>query len=102
LNVIIPMSALTGAIAIAWPFCRTVRSLIAISTIYGSLKLGLVVTAGMGGPDDRGLRNGILNTILGIGTLCGPPLEGLLRNTDLGYMGVGFYGGVHLHLIRSD
>ncbi|KAF8214625.1 MFS general substrate transporter [Mycena galopus ATCC 62051] len=101
LNVIIPMSALMGAITIAWPFCRTVRSLITISTIYGfSLgafsSLCLVVSAGMGGADDRGLRIGILNTVLGIGSLCGPPLGGLLKSTDLGYKGVGFYGGVHL------
>jgi predicted MFS family arabinose efflux permease len=47
----------------------------------------------MGGPEDIGLRIGTVNTFIGIGTLCGPPLAGLLNDTRLGYAAVGYFGG---------
>jgi hypothetical protein len=47
----------------------------------------------MGGTEDLGRRLGIINTVLGLGTLCGPPLAGLFLSTSLGYKAVGYYSG---------
>jgi hypothetical protein len=47
----------------------------------------------MGGTEDLGRRIGIVNTIIGLGALCGPPLAGLLNDTSLRYAAVGYFGG---------
>jgi MFS family permease len=47
----------------------------------------------MGGTEDLGRRMGIINTVLGLGTLCGPPLAGLFLSTSLGYKAVGYFSG---------
>jgi hypothetical protein len=55
--------------------------------------LGPVPVAAMGGTQDLGRRIGTVNTVLGFGSLCGPPLGGLLTSTSLGYKGVGYFAG---------
>jgi hypothetical protein len=55
--------------------------------------LSFVPVAAMGGTEDLGRRMGIVNTVLAIGGLCGPPLGGLLVSTSLGYKAVGYFAG---------
>ncbi|KAJ7493783.1 MFS general substrate transporter, partial [Mycena latifolia] len=98
MNVLIQAKLGLAAVTIAWPFCHSVASLSAISVLYGLTAsafttLGQVPVAAMGGTEDLGRRIGTMNTILGIGTLCGPPLGGLLANASLGYKAVGYFGG---------
>ncbi|KAJ7815010.1 major facilitator superfamily domain-containing protein, partial [Mycena leptocephala] len=87
-----------GVITVVWPFCGTVASLSVISILYG-ISLGAfsalepVPVAAMGGTEDLGRRIGIINTVRGLGTLCGPPLGGLLVSTNLGYKAVGYFAG---------
>jgi predicted MFS family arabinose efflux permease len=55
--------------------------------------LSFVPVAAVGGTEDLGRRMGIVNTVLAIGGLCGPPLGGLLVSTSLGYKAVGYFAG---------
>jgi predicted MFS family arabinose efflux permease len=55
--------------------------------------LDLVPVAAMGGTEDVGRGMGIINTVRGLATLCGPPLGGLLVSTNLGYKAVGYFAG---------
>jgi hypothetical protein len=47
----------------------------------------------MGGIEDLGRRLGAINTIAGVGTLCGPPISGLFADSRLGYIAVGYFAG---------
>ncbi|KAJ7123528.1 MFS general substrate transporter [Mycena epipterygia] len=98
LNVVIPMTILVGTVTVAWPFCRVVASFTIIAIVYGFSiggfsALDFVVIGAMSGTEDLGRRIGIITTLLGIGTLCGPPLGGLFNNLHLGYQPVGYFGG---------
>ncbi|KAJ7078801.1 major facilitator superfamily domain-containing protein, partial [Mycena epipterygia] len=96
MNVLIQTIAVIGVVTIAWPFCASVASLNVIGIIYGLCSgafsaLGQVPVAAMGGTEDLGRRMGTVNTVLGLGGLCGPPLGGLLTSTSLGYKAVGYF-----------
>ncbi|KAJ7493772.1 MFS general substrate transporter, partial [Mycena latifolia] len=98
MNVLIQVIIGIGVITIAWPFCSTVASFSAVALLYGLTvgafsTLGQVPVAAMGGTEDVGRRIGTVNTALGVGGLCGPPLGGLLLSTSLGYKAVGFFSG---------
>ncbi|KAJ7653661.1 major facilitator superfamily domain-containing protein, partial [Mycena polygramma] len=98
LNTLKPMTLTVAAVTIAWPFCSTEASLVAVCVVYGLAlpalsTLFMVAAAAMGEPEDLGLRMSSMITVLGIGTLCGTPLVGLLKGTDLGFKAVGFFGG---------
>ncbi|KAF7364487.1 Monocarboxylate permease [Mycena venus] len=98
MNVLIPTLSVVGVLTIVWPFCDTIASLTVLSILYGFLfgafnALGLIPVAAMGDIGDLGLRLGIINTVLGIGGLCGPPLGGLLIETSLRFKAVGYFAG---------
>ncbi|KAJ6462101.1 monocarboxylate permease [Mycena sanguinolenta] len=104
MNVLIPTTISIGIITIVWPFCGTVASLSVISVLYGFTlgafgALVLVPIAAMGGTEDLGRRMGIINTVLGLGTLCGAPLEDLLTATSLGFKAVGYFSGELMPLL---
>ncbi|KAJ7873449.1 MFS general substrate transporter [Mycena leptocephala] len=98
MNALLQGIVVIGVITVVWPFCGTVASLSVISILYG-ISLGAfsalepVPVAAMGGTEDLGRRIGIINTVRGLGTLCGPPLGGLLVSTNLGYKAVGYFAG---------
>ncbi|KAJ7696941.1 MFS general substrate transporter [Mycena rosella] len=101
MNVLIQGITAVGIITIAWPFCRTVASLSVIALLYGFasgawIALVLVPVAAMGGTEDLGRRLGVVNTVLGLGALCGPPLGGLLTSTSIGYEPVGYFSGLDI------
>ncbi|KAJ7123542.1 MFS general substrate transporter [Mycena epipterygia] len=98
MNTMILMTALTGVTTFAWPFCRTVPTITVISILYGFCSGTWLVLIGstigqMGGMDGIGHRIGMLNTIAGLSTVCGPPISGLFVNTELGYTAVGYFAG---------
>ncbi|KAJ7459402.1 MFS general substrate transporter [Mycena galericulata] len=103
MNIATIMTALAGVSTFAWPFCRTVPSITVISILYGFTSgawIALIgcVTGQLGGIEDFGRRIGIINTVAGIGTLCGPPISGLFESTALGYTAVGYFAGSALLL----
>ncbi|KAJ7115473.1 MFS general substrate transporter [Mycena epipterygia] len=98
MNVMIIVGVFVAALTMIWPHCRSVTSLTVLSVFYGFTNasyssLTQVPAAAMGSPSNFGLCIGILSTFLGLGTLCGPPLGGLLNDTRLGYAAVGYFGG---------
>ncbi|KAJ6524339.1 MFS general substrate transporter [Mycena capillaripes] len=98
MNVMIIVGVFVAALTRIWPQCRSVASITMLSVFFGFTNasyspLTQVPAAAMGSPSDLGLRIGILSTFLGLGTLCGPPLGGLLNDTRLGYAAVGYFGG---------
>ncbi|KAJ6552673.1 major facilitator superfamily domain-containing protein, partial [Mycena vulgaris] len=98
MNVMTTMTAIAGGATIAWPFCRTIPNITGIAILYGFSSGALVVlivsTVGqMGGIEDLGRRLGAINTIAGVGMLCGPPISGLFADSRLGYIAVGYFAG---------
>ncbi|KAJ7783965.1 major facilitator superfamily domain-containing protein [Mycena maculata] len=101
MNIAALMTAFTGVTTIAWPFCRTIPRITVISVLYGFFSGAWIALIGsmvgqMGGIEDIGRRIGALNTIAGIGTVCGPPISGLFASTSLGYIAVGYFAGAAL------
>ncbi|KAJ7153098.1 major facilitator superfamily domain-containing protein [Mycena crocata] len=98
MNIMAITTALTGVMTFAWPFCRTKPTITVISILYGFFSGAWIALIGsaigqMGGIEDIGRRIGIVNTIAGISTICGPPISGLFTETKLGYIAVGYYAG---------
>ncbi|KAJ7879155.1 major facilitator superfamily domain-containing protein [Mycena leptocephala] len=98
MNIMTAMTALTGVSTIAWPFCRTVASITGISILYGFCSGAWIALIGsalgqLGGIEDIGRRIGMINTLAGIGTLCGPPISGIFADSRLGYIAVGYFAG---------
>ncbi|KAF8217349.1 MFS general substrate transporter [Mycena galopus ATCC 62051] len=98
MNILTIMTAIAGVGTLAWPFCRTVSSITGISVLVGfsagawPALIGCVVGQ-MGGMEDIGRRMGVIHTLSGIGTLCGPPIFGLFVDSRLGYIAVGYFSG---------
>ncbi|KAJ7839780.1 MFS general substrate transporter [Mycena leptocephala] len=98
MNVLIQVYIAITVITMIWPYCSTVASLCVISVLHGFVTgafpaLSFVPVAAMGGTEDLGRRMGMVNTVVAIGGLCGPPLGGLLVSTSLGYKAVGYFAG---------
>ncbi|KAF7373937.1 MFS general substrate transporter [Mycena sanguinolenta] len=98
MNVVTIFTAVAGGATIAWPFCRTIPSIVGISILYGFASgawLALIGSAvgQMGSIDDLGRRIGAINTVAGIGAVCGPPISGLFADSKLGYIAVGYFAG---------
>ncbi|KAJ7712357.1 MFS general substrate transporter [Mycena metata] len=106
MNIMIIMTVIAGAATIAWPFCRTIPNITGISIVYGFSSgawiILIVSTVGqMGGIEDLGRRLGAINTIAGVGALCGPPISGLFADSRLGYIAVGYFAGSALFFAAS-
>ncbi|KAJ7087163.1 MFS general substrate transporter [Mycena epipterygia] len=98
MNVMVIMTTLAGVTTFAWPFCRTIPTIIVISILYGFFSGAWIALIGstigqMGGMEDIGSRVGAMNTVAGLGTLCGPPISGAFVGTALGYTAVGYFSG---------
>jgi hypothetical protein len=120
--VLMPTTLLGGAITFAWPFARSVGSLIAVAFVYVRhstpltllphhylltyqpsyricvgvfVALQSVPLIRMGEVGDFGRRSGMLYTITSISALC-PPILGLLRNGRVGMK------PLDIMLVRND
>ncbi|KAJ7799656.1 hypothetical protein B0H14DRAFT_2387918 [Mycena olivaceomarginata] len=95
INIMTIMTVIAGSATIEWPFCRTIPSITGISIVYGYdlLSPAKNLFRQMGGIEDLGRRFGVMNTIAGIGTLCGPPIGGLFAGSRLGFIAVGYFAG---------
>ncbi|KAJ6468813.1 hypothetical protein C8R45DRAFT_837640 [Mycena sanguinolenta] len=107
MNIMTILTAVAGVSTIAWPFCRTVPSMVAISIWVESLPHGSIhrfssgawlalvgsAVGQMGSIDDLGRRIGAINTVAGIVIICGPPISGLFADSKLGYIAVGYFAG---------
>ncbi|KAJ7208531.1 major facilitator superfamily domain-containing protein [Mycena pura] len=92
------MTTLAGVATIVWPHCRTIPSITVIASIYGFTSGAWLALIGpmigqLGNIDDIGRRMGTVHTIVGVSTICGPPISGLFADSKLGYMAVGYFAG---------
>ncbi|KAJ7080079.1 major facilitator superfamily domain-containing protein [Mycena crocata] len=98
MSVMIPGTLLAAIVTYVWPFAGSLRSLIAISIIYGfasGIFVGLqaVPLIHMGDMSDVGRRTGTLFSILSISALAGPPISGAIASATGDYKAVGYYAG---------
>ncbi|KAJ6540489.1 MFS general substrate transporter [Mycena capillaripes] len=98
MSVMIPGTLLAAIVTYAWPFATTLRSLVAVSIIYGfssGIFVGLqaVPLIHMGDMSDVGRRTGTLFSILAISALAGPPISGAIASATGNYKAVGYYAG---------
>ncbi|KAF8182231.1 MFS general substrate transporter [Mycena galopus ATCC 62051] len=98
MSVMIPGTLLAAMVTYAWPFATSLRSLVAVSIIYGfssGIFVGLqaVPLIHMGDMSDVGRRTGTLFSILAISALAGPPISGAIASATGNYKAVGYYAG---------
>ncbi|KAJ6553884.1 MFS general substrate transporter [Mycena sp. CBHHK59/15] len=98
MSVMIPGTLLAAIVTYAWPFAGSLRSLVAVSIIYGfasGIFVGLqaVPLIHMGDMSDVGRRTGTLFSILSISALAGPPISGAIASVTGDYKAVGYYAG---------
>ncbi|KAF7349864.1 MFS general substrate transporter [Mycena venus] len=98
MSVMIPGTLLAAIVTYAWPFATSLRSLVAVSIIYGfssGIFVGLqaVPLIHMGDMSDVGRRTGTLFSILAISALAGPPISGAIASATGDYKAVGYYAG---------
>jgi MFS transporter, MCT family, solute carrier family 16 (monocarboxylic acid transporters), member 10 len=98
LNVMIPMTAVAGALTYIWPFVHSYGGFVGLAIVYG-LGSGTFVallaapTVALGELGDVGRRVGTYMTILALGALAGPPISGAIEGATDGFHAVGFYAG---------
>ncbi|KAF9063834.1 MFS general substrate transporter [Rhodocollybia butyracea] len=101
MNILIPLTAVTGIMTCIWPFTKSIGALITVVVIYGfsSGSYGSLVSIPViatGEPSDTnrdlGRRIGLLMTFIASGGLLGPPISGLVLNAR-GNKAMGIYAG---------
>ncbi|KAJ7138059.1 MFS general substrate transporter [Mycena epipterygia] len=98
MSVMIPGTLLAAIVTYAWPFAKSLQSLVAVAIIYGfasGIFVGLqaVPLIHMGDMSDVGRRTGTLFSILAISALAGPPISGAIASATGDYKAVGYYAG---------
>ncbi|KAJ8075499.1 hypothetical protein PM082_021129 [Marasmius tenuissimus] len=98
INFIVPTTFIAGILTYAWPFARSLGSLIAVAIIYGFM-CGTYVSSfllpifEMGEIQEIGRRTGMVMSIGALGALTGPPISGAINHATGGFEKVGYYAG---------
>ncbi|KAG8685028.1 hypothetical protein FRC08_013334 [Ceratobasidium sp. 394] len=98
LNTLIPSTLVAGVVTFAWPFARSLGSLVVVACIYG-IACGVFVgmlpapVTRMGETEDVGRRSGMLMTVVAAGAVAGPPISGAIRDATGSFVNVGYYAG---------
>jgi MCP family monocarboxylic acid transporter-like MFS transporter 10 len=98
ITVIVPFTALAGALTFAWPFVRSEGAFAGLAVVYGigsGTFVALLVqpAIALGALDDVGRRVGTFMALLAAGALAGPPISGAILAATGGYTAVGAYAG---------
>lgn len=98
LNYFGPMTIIAGAVTYAWPFARSLASMIVVAVIYGFTSGAHVTSAvdpiyGFGDISDVGRRTGTAFSIAALGAVAGPPISGAINASTKGFEAVGYYAG---------
>ncbi|KAF9523098.1 MFS general substrate transporter [Crepidotus variabilis] len=98
LNLMIPTTACAAILTVAWPFARSIGSIIIVAILYGFASgtyICLLVRPiiAMGDNGDVGRRLGMFTSIIALGALTGPPISGAINHATGGYEVVGYYAG---------
>ncbi|KAF9258995.1 MFS general substrate transporter [Marasmius fiardii PR-910] len=97
-NFIAPTTFLAGILTFAWPFAKSLSSLIAIAIIYGFMcgtyvSSFLICLFEMGEIQDVGRRSGMVMSVSAFGGLLGTPISGAINHATGGFVKVGAYAG---------
>ncbi|KAG2145060.1 MFS general substrate transporter [Suillus cothurnatus] len=81
LNTMAIFTAVAGITTVAWPYAKDQSQLIAIATIHGFsmggyISLYSIPAVGMGKMEDAGRRVGMFMSLIGLGSIVGPPISG--------------------------
>ncbi|KAK0490502.1 major facilitator superfamily domain-containing protein [Armillaria novae-zelandiae] len=98
LNVLGPMTIIVGAVTYAWPFARTLASMIVVAIIYGFcsggyVSLFLIPVFELGEISNIGQRTGMTMSIAALGAVAGPPISGAIYTATGGFEAMGYYAG---------
>ncbi|KAK0453097.1 major facilitator superfamily domain-containing protein [Armillaria borealis] len=93
-----PMTIIAGAVTYAWPFARTLASMIIVAVIYGFssgayVSSFLIPVFELGEISDVGRRTGMTMSIAAFGAIAGPPISGALYTATGGFEAMGYYAG---------
>ncbi|KAK0467810.1 major facilitator superfamily domain-containing protein [Desarmillaria tabescens] len=98
-----PMTIIAGALTYAWPFARTVTSMIVVAVIYGFssgayVSSFLIPVFELGDISDAGRRTGMTMSIAALGAVAGPPISGAINTATGGFEAMGYYAGTTIML----
>ncbi|PBK73129.1 MFS general substrate transporter [Armillaria solidipes] len=93
-----PMTIIAGAITYAWPFARTLASMIVVTVIYGFssgayVSSFLIPVFELGEISDIGRRTGTTMSMAALGAVAGPPISGAIYTATGGFEAMGYYAG---------
>ncbi|KAK0206036.1 major facilitator superfamily domain-containing protein [Desarmillaria ectypa] len=98
-----PMTIIAGALTYAWPFARTLASMVVIAVIYGFssgayVSSFLIPVFELGEISDFGRRTGMTMSIAALGAVAGPPISGAINTATGGFEAMGYYAGTAITL----
>ncbi|KAK0231306.1 major facilitator superfamily domain-containing protein [Armillaria fumosa] len=101
LNVVGPMTIIAGAVTYAWPFARTLASMIVVAVIYGHFvfhgaytSLFFIPVFELGEIGDVGQRTGMTISIAAPGAVAGPPISGAIHTATRSFEAIEYYAGM--------
>jgi len=59
----------------------------------GYISLYSIPAVGMGKMEDAGRRVGMFMSLIGLGSIVGPPISGAIRTASGGFIATGYYAG---------
>ncbi|KAK0467835.1 major facilitator superfamily domain-containing protein [Desarmillaria tabescens] len=98
LNYFGPMTIIAGAVTYAWPFARSLASMIVVVVIYGFTSGAYISSTvnpiySFGEISDVGRRTGMAFSIASLGAVAGPPISGAINTATRGFEAMGYYAG---------
>lgn len=98
LNYFGPITIIAGVVTYAWPFARSLASMIVVAVIYGFTSGAFISSAvnpiyDFGEISDVGRRTGMAFSIAALGALAGPPISGAINTATRSFEAMGYYAG---------
>ncbi|KAK0231186.1 major facilitator superfamily domain-containing protein [Armillaria fumosa] len=106
LNYFGPITIIAGVVTYAWPFARSLVSMIVVAVIYGFTSGAFISSAvnpiyDFGEISDVGRRTGMAFSIAALGAVAGPPISGTINTATRGFEAMGYYAGSAIILAVS-
>ncbi|PBL02118.1 MFS general substrate transporter [Armillaria gallica] len=98
LNYFGPITIIASVVTYAWPFARSLASMIVVAVIYGFTSGAFISSAvnpiyDFGEISDVGRRTGMAFSIAALGALAGPPISGAINTATRSFEAMGYYAG---------
>ncbi|PBK72994.1 MFS general substrate transporter [Armillaria solidipes] len=98
LNYFGPITVIAGVVTYAWPFARSLASMIVVAVVYGFTSGAFISSAvnpiyDFGEISDVGRRTGMAFSIAALGAVAGPPISGAINTATKSFEAMGYYAG---------